>query len=155
MASGKFAVPASLAEIAGLVLRFSLLTRMQPPMLRIPLVQGRTPVPEIPENVRQFVAKHIHSIDVLEILLLIRKEALKEWEANTISGELSLDRDAVEARLQQLESAGLLVSQRTADGTKYRYDPSTPELAAAVNEFAHWYWSYPVAMIGLVYSSRA
>ena len=66
---------------------------------------GRHPI-----IVRQFVAKHIHSMDVLEILLLLRQEGRKEWEALTISKALHLQRANVEARLDQLLSVGLLTS---------------------------------------------
>jgi hypothetical protein len=35
----------------------------------------------IPTIVKQFIANNIHSMDILEILLLIRQEAQKEWDA--------------------------------------------------------------------------
>jgi hypothetical protein len=53
----------------------------------------------IPGIVRQFVAKHIRSVDVLEILLLLPQESRQECGALTVSKALMLDRTSVETRL--------------------------------------------------------
>lgn len=100
----------------------------------------------IPEFVRQFIAKHIHSIDVLDILLLLRQESRKEWRALEVSKTLRLERTSTEARLEQLLAAGLVTIRYVEAERVYRYDPSTGEIADTVNELARWYSSHRVAL---------
>ena len=106
----------------------------------------------IPKVVRQFVAKHIHSMDVLEILLLLRQEDRKEWEALEIIKALQLQRASVEARLDQLLSVGLLAFREIGTERFYKYQPQTAELVKAVNELAKWYASHRVALVSLIFS---
>lgn len=107
----------------------------------------------IPEIVREFVAKYIHSIDVLEILLSFRQEPHKEAGALAVSKALLLERTSVEARLELLHSGELLTVREVDGELLYRYHPSTGELSNAVNELARWYASHRVAIISLVFSN--
>jgi predicted transcriptional regulator len=106
----------------------------------------------IPEIVTEFIAKHIHSMDVLEILLFVRKESRKGWTAIAVSKALMLDRSSVQTRLEYLQSAGLL-NVETVDGERlYRFRPANKELSDAADELARWYGSHRVSIISLVFS---
>jgi predicted transcriptional regulator len=107
----------------------------------------------IPKIVTEFIVKHIHSMDVLEILLFLRKESRKEWTAIGVSKALMLERASVQARLEYLASAGLLNVQAAGGEQLYRYCPASKELTAAVDEVARWYGSHRVSIISLVFSN--
>jgi hypothetical protein len=109
----------------------------------------------IPGIVRQFIAKYIHSVDVLEILLLLRQESRKEWGVLAVSKALLLELASVEVRLDHLLSAGLLTVRNVGGERVYTYHPSTGDLASAVNELAKWYSSHRVALISLIFSNPA
>jgi predicted transcriptional regulator len=107
----------------------------------------------IPEIVKEFIGKHIHSMDVLEILLFLRKESRKEWTANAVSQALTLERSSVQARLDYLLSAGFL-NIETVDGERrYLYRTADPKLSEAADELARWFGSHRVSIISLVFSN--
>jgi predicted transcriptional regulator len=109
----------------------------------------------IPEVVRTLVARHIHSVDILEILLLLRQEPQKEWGALAISKALRLDRTSVHSRLQQLLAAGLVSNRFVGTEEVFRYQPATSELRDVVSDLAKWYSSHRVALISFIYSNPA
>jgi predicted transcriptional regulator len=106
----------------------------------------------IPTIVTEFIAKHIHSMDVLEILLFLRKESPREWTPIAVSKALMLERSSVQTRLEYLLSAGLL-NVETVDGERlYGYRTTSKELSEAADELARWYGSHRVSIISLVFS---
>jgi len=107
----------------------------------------------IPEIVTEFIAKHIHSMDVLEILLFFRKEPRKEWTALAVSKALMLERSSVQARLDYLLSAGLLNVETVDSERRYRYRAANKEMGEAADELARWYGSHRVSIISLVFSN--
>ncbi len=109
----------------------------------------------IPEVVRKFIAKHIQSVDILEILLVLQKEPWKEWAPVAVSNALRLDETSVHSRLQRLVVAQVISSRYVGREQVFHYDPATPDLAHAVRELAKWYSSHPVALISLIYSNPA
>jgi hypothetical protein len=146
--------PDSLAKVEGFALFLSVLSgiHVAPESVNVSM-EGA--MPEIPESVKQFVATHIHSIDVVEVLLLLRRESPKEWDASAVSKALWLERSGVEAILEQLSGAGLLKSGNDGAPRSHRYSPASPEAVHAVNELAKWYLANPVAIVALVFSNRA
>jgi len=106
----------------------------------------------LPEIVRNFIITHVRSIDVLEILFLLRQQPGKEWSAWAVSKALGLDRANVEGRLQRLVSGDLLIARNVGNEETFRYQPLTAELAQAVDEVAKWYSSHLVSVVSLIYS---
>jgi hypothetical protein len=130
-------------------------TKLRPPLLGHSRVSkkwncGKETIPEV---VRKFIAKHIHSVDVLEILLLLRQEPGKEWGAAAVSEALRLNRASVHSRLQRLLAAELVSSRHAASEEVFKYQPVTSELAHAVDELEKWYSSHCVALVSFIYSN--
>jgi predicted transcriptional regulator len=107
----------------------------------------------IPESVRKFVAKYVHSIDVLEILLLLRQDPRKEWGAFAVSQALRLDRTSVHTRLHKLFTAGLVSREYIASEEVFHYHPANLDLRRGVDELVKWYSSHRVALISVIYSA--
>jgi hypothetical protein len=107
----------------------------------------------IPEVIRKFIADHIHSVVVLEILLLLRAEPQKEWGALAVSNALRLDRITAQSRLEELRSADLVSSRYIGTEGVFRYKPGLPEQLHAVNELARLYSSHRVALTTVIYSN--
>jgi hypothetical protein len=107
---------------------------------------------EIPQIVQEFIQNYIESVDALEILLLLRDVPQKEWGSLAVSRALGFDPNAVATRLDKLKSAGLIRDRTVANERLYRYGPSTPEMALALNELAKLYPTYRVRIIGIIFS---
>lgn len=107
----------------------------------------------ISDVVRQFIAKHIDSIDTLEILLLLRQDSRKEWGGLAVARALQLDRTNVETRLKQLSETGLLTWRHVASERVYQYRPSSAELVHGADELTRWYATHPVSVILQIFST--
>ncbi len=103
-----------------------------------------------PENVRQFIGEHIDSINLLETLLLLRRNAGRNWTAQAVCRELYTSQEASSRRLQQLAELRLL-SQEPAALT-YQYRPATKELQDLVDRLDEAYRVRRVTVINLIYS---
>jgi hypothetical protein len=106
---------------------------------------GRT---ELPENVKDFVERHLTAAAQAELLLLMHREQERTWTAAAMSAELRTDVDHAEQLPEPLAVDGLL--QRKGDD--YRYQPRTTRLSAAADAFVAAYPTYRVAIISLIYS---
>ena len=102
----------------------------------------------IPDDVERFVRAHIHSIEQLEVLLQLRREATRSWSAEAISRELRIDRDSAANRLLDLERRGLLLHAGDG-GFSYRVGNAEEQ---AVDALARTYADRRVSIITLIFS---
>jgi predicted ArsR family transcriptional regulator len=108
-------------------------------------------VEDIPEDVRRFINEHITSIEQLEVLLLLKRSADREWSAAEVSRELAIHPESAAVRLTDLEGRGLLVAKPDSPPA-YRYQPTSSALARVVNNLAEVYKQHRVSVITLVFS---
>lgn len=71
----------------------------------------------LPLEVERFVARFIRSVEMLEILLLIRRER-RAWSAELVARELRIDARSAATRLASLVGAGLA----RAEGSEFTYE---------------------------------
>jgi hypothetical protein len=102
----------------------------------------------VPAPVRRFIASHIVSVAQLEVLLLLRAAADKDWTAGEVARALVTQPEAATGWLEDLTARGLASEN---DGS-YRYAPSSRELDRTVDALAESYASYRVAVISLIFS---
>jgi DNA-binding HxlR family transcriptional regulator len=105
----------------------------------------------ISHEVKRFISEYINSVELLEVLLLIRSAAKKEWSVDSISGELRSSPESVSKRLTDLCARGL-VSRRDMPVPIYRYDPKTKELDVAITGLAQAYAERRTRVIDLIFS---
>jgi hypothetical protein len=105
----------------------------------------------IPENVRRFIVEHIHSVESLEILLLLFAGGAKESNALEVSRTLCTGLESAAAQLQQLHGAKLLNISEAGDPPKYRFNATSPE-AVVVADLEKIYKSRRVSVISFIYS---
>jgi hypothetical protein len=101
----------------------------------------------VPTSVRGFIASHIVSVAQLEVLLLLRAAADKQWTATEVARALVTQQDAAAGWLEDLRHRGL-ASERAG---RYRYSPANDDLDQIVDELAESYAKYRVAVIGLIF----
>lgn len=77
-------------------------------------------------GLERFIRENIHSIEQLEILLLLLKSAGREWSPQEIGQHLYRQPDSVAARLEELRQRGL-VNSSSSKSTLYCYNSATPQ----------------------------
>jgi hypothetical protein len=105
----------------------------------------------IPPRVQRFISTHIDSIEKLEVLLLMRARADREWNARDVSMELRITEASAAARLQDLTARRLLV-EYVGPPLSYRYHPASTEDAQAVAELQETYNTRRVSVISFIFS---
>jgi hypothetical protein len=103
----------------------------------------------IPDDVAQFIANHIDSVEVLEVLLLLRERASEEWTDESVARELRINPVSTAARLKALAARGLLSSR---DAVAFRYAPVTTAIDATVRRVAECYKERRVSVITAIFS---
>jgi hypothetical protein len=102
----------------------------------------------VPAPVRGFIASHIVSVAQLEVLLLLRAAADKDWTAGEVARALVTQPEAAAGWLEDLTERGLATGQ----GGTYRYAPTSGDLEDIVDALAESYANYRVAVISLIFA---
>lgn len=108
----------------------------------------------ISEEVKQFIAERIDSVELLEVLLFLRAKPDREWGAEEISKELRSSTVSIAKRLADLHTRELLFLKETSPPL-YRYNPRTNKLMVAVNALARAYEMSRARVIDLIFSKPA
>lgn len=105
----------------------------------------------LPQRVQRFLMSHIDSIEKLEVLLLLRARAEREWMASEVALELRITEMSADARLESLTGSRLLMRD---GGTppRYRYSPSDSEDVRSIAELAVAYSERRVSIITFIFS---
>jgi hypothetical protein len=103
----------------------------------------------ISEEVRQFLAEDVASLERLDVLLLMRRHVERWWAAHTLSGELGLPVDVAQMHLEKLCGRNLL-EVRIAESVIYRYQPATSWLADLVDEVSRVHYADRHSIVALV-----
>lgn len=99
--------------------------------------------------VTRFIAKHIESVAQLEVLLLLRAAADKQWTAQEVARALVTQPESAAASwLEDLAKRGLATEHRGS----YRYDPPR-ELERPLDDLAESYAKYRVSVVALIFAA--
>jgi hypothetical protein len=119
-------------------------------IFQIGFLSQRTLGHGLSNNVKEFIAKHVHSVLQLEVLLLLSQNRDNIWSAHAVSRELNLSVKSAKVALVEIVSDGLLV---VADGEDlYRYNPSSEELDEIVRQLATAYTTQRVGVLSLIFA---
>lgn len=106
---------------------------------------------DIPDKIRQFIAKHINSVEQLEALLLLHSDTNKQWSADTLANELRINPQWAAMRLKNLCVQGFLTVQES-DPSLYQFNTDSPDLIHLINLLRKIYTERRVTVINLIYS---
>jgi len=104
----------------------------------------------IGEDARRFLQSTTKSVWILELMLLLRREAHRAWSAEELIHETRSSELVVREGLGTLGQAGLLVEEEAG---RYRYRPAAPVLDAWVAEIQAAYSQRPSAVIREIFSA--
>jgi hypothetical protein len=97
---------------------------------------------------------HIDSIEKLEVLLLLRNRAERQWTASEVALELRITEASAATRLAELASSRLLVSSGEAP-VAYRYSPADSDDVRSISEMATTYAERRVSVITFIFTKPA
>jgi hypothetical protein len=104
------------------------------------------------QALREFIAEHISSIVELELILLLRAQAPRDWSAAEVARELRIEIGWTQQELAALTARGILAMQEGAE-PRYRYEPATSEMADLIARLARLYTERRVTTITIIYST--
>jgi hypothetical protein len=105
----------------------------------------------IPGEVRQLVARHVRTMEQVEVLLLLARGSERALSADEIRAALRLDQNAVAATSLAGLEEGRLIEEQPGHPPRWRYAPATPELRRAVELLAVAYNERPVTLVRMIY----
>jgi hypothetical protein len=105
----------------------------------------------IPDDVAQFITRHIDSIAQLEALLLLRREPCDAWTVLTLAQRLYISERQTLDALERLCASGLVIAAATTPSA-YRYQPASPDLGVLVDLTAQVYSKHLVPVTNLIHS---
>ena len=106
---------------------------------------------ELSNDVKEFIAEHVHSVLQLEVLLLVSQNKDKAWTPAAVGRELHLSAESAKVQLDGL-SRSLLTVLDGAGEDLYRYNPSSDELNQTLSQLATAYATQRVAVLTLIFA---
>lgn len=105
----------------------------------------------LPLNVRQFIAHQIESVAQLEILLLLRRDPQRLWDADELARQLYISTQMCKVMLEDLVRRRYLV--RDAATKSIRFEPADIEADALLAVLDDLYRERRVAIISEIHSN--
>jgi hypothetical protein len=103
------------------------------------------------DDLLAFIAMSIGSVWTLELLMLLKREPHRHWDAESMIRELRGSPVVIEEGLRRLESAGL-VGQDSDD--RYRFHPASAQLEEIATEIDLLYRTKPTTVIKAITEAR-
>jgi hypothetical protein len=101
----------------------------------------------VPEDVRDLILRHIHSVAQLEALLFLRARPGESWDAASVTKRLYANEGEMVSALARLCSDGFLIR----NGAAYRYAPSEDN-SGRVDRLAAAYAHHLIPVTQLIHS---
>lgn len=104
------------------------------------------------DDIRRLIADHINSVEQLEVLLLLRGKANREWSAAEVAEEIRTSETSARSRLEDLAARGFLAQRRDGARDVYQYAPLSNTLRDQVDRLDHAYAERRFTVIDLIFS---
>jgi hypothetical protein len=108
----------------------------------------------LPAPVKQLLARHIQSVEQLEVLLLLRSQPQRAWTAVEVYDVIRSSQASIAARLQAFTAAGFL-AEENATPPLYRYAPKDENLRSALDQTAAAYQTWRIRVIEAIFAPEA
>lgn len=107
---------------------------------------------EVPEHVRRFIEDHVDSVELIEVLLLLKREPERDWTADEVAARLYTSPRFVAHRLEALRASSVAVASERDGHPSYRYAARTGDLDRVVGDLETLYATRRTSIIALVFS---
>jgi hypothetical protein len=107
---------------------------------------------EVPDHVRRFIEDHVDSVELIEVLLLLKREHGRDWTAEEVAARLYTSVRFAAHRLDALRASSL-ASMSEREGTPaYRFAPQTADLDRVVRDLEAHYAERRTSIVALIFS---
>lgn len=103
----------------------------------------------IPDDVEQFIADHVHSVEQLEVLLLLHRTRDRAWSAADVARDLRIDAVSAATRLEDLRARSLVEPRGAGE---FCYQPPSRAVDEIVATLGKLYGERRVTLINLIFS---
>ena len=110
---------------------------------------------QLPQDVRDLLARHLATMEHVEVLLTLAGDQARSWNAGEIAAVTHTSAASVTARLDELVAGGFALAVPAAGGDTYRYSPRTAKMRNAVSSLDEMYRTKPVTLIKAIYDRPA
>lgn len=90
------------------------------------------PVADLSPDLQRFIARHIQSVEKLEILLLFFREPARSWPLSEILQQIQSSQSSVNQKIDSLIAEGF-VTREKADTFKFQAKPALETQVAALD----------------------
>lgn len=104
----------------------------------------------IPDEVAQFILTSIPSVPFLEAMLLLRGNAIQDWDSRMLATRLYLSERSAAELLIELHAAGVLAAAE--DKGVFRYQPAPDKLRQMIDFLAESYAHHLVEISDLIHA---
>lgn len=108
----------------------------------------------LPAAVKHLLARHIQSVEQLEVLLLLHSQPARAWTAPEVYEVIRSSEVSIAARLQAFTAAGFLVDEKGPPQT-FRYAPKDGDLRSALDMTATAYETWRVRVIEAIFAPES
>lgn len=105
------------------------------------------------KQLKEFIREQIHSVVMLEVLLLLHRNQPRAFRAVETATELGIEEEVAKEQLYTLVAIGL-ITQSEGDEPLYWYHPWDPGLSTLVNELALAYSKQRIPVLSLILTKR-
>ena len=105
----------------------------------------------LPDDVCRFIKRHIHTLEQLEILLLLFRDPTRSWSAAALAAELRTNPESVRTRLGPMLTDGVAITIAATPPT-YRFASQSPQLREQVRRVSQYYRERRVAVITQIFA---
>lgn len=104
----------------------------------------------LPDDLQQFIARYIDSVEKLEVVLLLAGSPDRFWTLEEVFQKIQSSQPSLTQRLRELINEGF--AQRDDTGQKYRFQPRTAEIASCTVALATAYRERRIKVIEAIFS---
>jgi hypothetical protein len=120
---------------------------------RVPPVRGRRAVEaKLPAHVEEFIANNLDSVEMLDVLLLVRRHRDRAWIPEQVSERLYTTPRSAANRLEALAACGLVTVKEDGAHAAYTYSPRSGELERVAADLEQAYSTRRITVINLIFS---
>jgi hypothetical protein len=106
---------------------------------------------QLPSVVRELLARHIRSVEQLEVLLLLQGEPNRSWSAADVYAVIRSSESSIAQRLNVFTKEGFLAEEK-GPPPSYRFAPRSGDLQAAVEATAAAYRTWRIRVVEAIFA---
>ncbi len=107
---------------------------------------------DFPDDLVEFAAIHIDSVEQIMILQLLHADPARVWTVAELTKELRSSEGSIARRLEDFYTKGMLVASPGLNSVQFRYTPKSEDAARKVDLLMKFFRERPSKVIEMIYS---